>query len=463
MNNYFHILSKNKKIIVYENERIKHSNNNIIIYNSKDTLHNILLNIDTIMKKERIGYQSIHSIFSNIQYHYIYIDVNNHNYFEKIDKYNTKYNSLIKNIFSKNTIHKNYIYTFLTHYNIWKILKTNNIYDYFIIIDNNALNVKNRIDKDVDILLFKNTFTYIIHKKCFNKIFEYIHSNKIQDANIYNFFLKLDSFKIVETDHEHMNKPINELMNQEFNEDIFNKYEYMYIKNLDHYGDDIVFANTQDINNIKYYLEENDSCIAFNTYGYIKHSVDMNNLITLNNEKYGLYIHIDRYNKKYNSDLLKNIISNEILFSLKIINNYLFIKSFDYSENNIYVNNNYTINEMIDYANKHKNIVAFNTLGNFKNKVEIQDLQERKIMDNSFGIFIKIDAITDDNKYLKINNIDTMDTEYIYNEKDKDDYIAYNSNNMYKKDIHLDNIIHIPSIYNNYLCINLKKYVDKLK
>jgi len=126
---------------------------------------------------------------------------------------------------------------------------------------------------------------------------------------------------------------------------------------------------------------------------------------------------------------------------------------------------------MINYSNNDNNIIAFNTLGFFKNKLNINSLVKSKYINtnNYNGIFIKIDKLTDDNKYLKINNINTLDTEYkcentniqtLINNIEKSDYIGFNSSGLFKKDINLENIINIPSIYNNYLCINVKKYIN---
>ena len=193
----------------------------------------------------------------------------------------------------------------------------------------------------------------------------------------------------------------------------------------------------------------------------------MKNYINISNleysDKYNTIINIHKYiNINYTNFIEKTSY-------IKIINNYLFIEQLDHLGDDIYFNNNYTINEMINYSNNDNNIIAFNTHGFFKNKLNINSLVKNKYIKNNYnGIFIKIDKLTDYNKYLKINNINTLDTEYkcetniqtLINNIEKSDYIGFNSIGLFKKDINLENIINISPIYNNYLCININKYIN---
>jgi hypothetical protein len=649
------IINSNNNIILYNNQ----NSFNEILLNIENIINN---NIEYSYSPYDI-INKFNSILNNKKIHFVYINqinndnknLENYSYFKKIDCDTQKYNTLIKNLFYKNTFNNNKIIinNILTHYILWKYTKNNNLYDYLVILEYN-INIENIItiinnlinNNDFDILLLKNTFdnndiinytndnlkvnkidnnninininffTYVINKNCLNKIFEYINLNSITDNFINNIFKHIDSLKILETDNiifkldkNIINKIQNENENNNINcnildNNIFLKNEYIYIENLDHYGDDIIFLNNANgnINDLKYYFEQNDESIAFNTYGYFKININLDTLISLNNDKHGLYIHIDRYNKKYNTNIIKKIyndeklkniilkndnnkfinniilenkvdnniqnkvennknkleenedednknkddtkyicfsnkiyklnqfdfkknenisnlfkyiknINNCVAFStdgslknyinisnleysdkyntiidinkyininytdfiektsyIKIINNYLFIQNLDYNDNNDYINfnNNYSINEIINIANNDINIIAFNKYGFFKNKFNINNLVKNKDSNNN-GIFIKIDKLISDNQYLKLNDINTSDIEYKCENCDlqtliinieKGDYIGFTSNGFLKKDINLENILNIHSIYNNYLCINVKKYIN---
>jgi hypothetical protein len=53
------------------------------------------------------------------------------------------------------------------------------------------------------------------------------------------------------------------------------------------------------------YISDNDeNVVAFNTLGYFKNIVNMNKLIKLNNGD-GIFIHVDRYYKKYSEKLIE--------------------------------------------------------------------------------------------------------------------------------------------------------------
>ena len=52
------------------------------------------------------------------------------------------------------------------------------------------------------------------------------------------------------------------------------------------------------------YISDNDeNVVAFNTLGYFKNIVNMKRLIKLNDED-GIFIHVDRYYKKYSEKLI---------------------------------------------------------------------------------------------------------------------------------------------------------------
>ena len=79
--------------------------------------------------------------------------------------------------------------------------------------------------------------------------------------------------------------------------------DYIYYPNLDSYGGDITEAYA-DIPVLKKMADETKNCIAFNTYGWLKHKiVDIAQLKPLTNKYYisdGIYIkksYLDTMNK----------------------------------------------------------------------------------------------------------------------------------------------------------------------
>ena len=88
------------------------------------------------------------------------------------------------------------------------------------------------------------------------------------------------------------------------------KYEYLYIlkekynttnnfifyKGLDHTGDDIYRLNINDLNIelVKNHILNDNNAISFNTLGFVKNNVDIDNLFSneyINNENgHGLYV-----------------------------------------------------------------------------------------------------------------------------------------------------------------------------
>jgi len=77
--------------------------------------------------------------------------------------------------------------------------------------------------------------------------------------------------------------------------------KYIFLEKLDHIGDDICYKGIMSPEeNVKFCDELND-CIAFNTLGYFKHSVDIDNLkqIPIFGEKDGFFLNIKKYKEKY--------------------------------------------------------------------------------------------------------------------------------------------------------------------
>ena len=74
--------------------------------------------------------------------------------------------------------------------------------------------------------------------------------------------------------------------------------KWIFFKNLDHFGDDICrIKNINDMNFLKLIAENIEGCVAFNTYGWIKKTVDFNKLIVIpsssSNIEDGLYVKLN--------------------------------------------------------------------------------------------------------------------------------------------------------------------------
>ena len=471
------------------------------------------------------------------KYKYVYLNE------ELVNESNFEKTSIFQKIFLNNNFgsNKNIIYNLLTHIYIWKRLEFDEDYDSYIILPYhiNILNENQEVFNNKDIIIFKNNlnnlYTYIITKSFSKKIFNYINQYGIIDKNINDLFQKVNNLSIITIDNIILDLDEKLIKNNINNEDSFfnllneSKDEiYIFLENKDHFGDDINFKKIE-IDELKMYADINKNVIGFNTLGYIKNMINIDTLIDLNisgkNNNNGLYININRYNKKYN----KNDDNKLMVFKNKIIQDYEInnIQNIDYLglinylqnnkecigfctdgsfKNNIniayliesekydtiinmkkYINYNYnnfsisntliqiideyvfikgyntegyeieyipnlSINQVINHSKKN-NYGIFNNNGYFKSGIDLYNL--KKCSDVN-GLFIKKEIFLNHN-FIKLMNINTLDEDY--KDETVDNYIAFNSLGFFKKNIDLKNIINIPDIYNNFLCINIDKYI----
>jgi hypothetical protein len=253
--------------------------------------------------------------------------------------------------------------------------------------------------------------------------------------------------------------------------------EILFLKGKDYFGSDIDFKPDQPINELAINMKSNENCIAFNSLGYLKDNVDINNLINFENDNIGIFIYIKRFNKKYNCSI-KDIIYNNNINNNNInnninnnninnnnINKYLCINGFNYNGNinpsksiNIYeVNNLFIKNPLIDGICNNGFIINEINFDNF-------------IRDKSSSIYINIENIKENNCFLKIKNVNSLDEDFYLEGVDlmniisdiENDFIAYNSNGFFKKSIDFENLIDLPEVYDSWITINLKKLKLKL-
>jgi len=234
--------------------------------------------------------------------------------------------------------------------------------------------------------------------------------------------------------------------------------EFIYLKGFDYYDHDVDFKPNNSFIEMKNYLITNEKSIAFNSLGYFKHSVDLTKLIKFPDDNHGLYININRYNNKYNCSI-KDILSNKNNNNNKII----YIKNYDYLNNE--TNNENIINK--DEINKlfenDLNINAIVSNGYIINNINFDNLIKKE---NS-GIYININSLSEENSYLKIMNINSLDKDFEVNYNSTDfkdilsdfnnEYVAYTSNGFFKKNIDFNNLVDVHQLYESWMYINLKK------
>jgi len=359
---------------------------------------------------------------------------------------------LVTKLFKNNNFgsSKKIINDILHHINVWKQIVSNNC-KYFIIMKDEGLEFDVcDIDNKYDIIMMDNY--YIIKRSVLINILEYIDKNGIIDNTIMKLFMKIDNLKIMtnmdaELDDE---TEISECFDFKLNEN-----EYIYVENKDHFGNDIKFIKGLSVDELMVQCDIDDDAIAFNTLGYIKNVVDMDNLISLGNGKDGLYINIAKYNKSICGQNKVICIDDNVSSPyIRFVENYVFIPRLDHIGDDIDVRNNLTIPEMMSISDLNNDCMGFNTLGFFKSNIDINNLSKSA----QDGIYIKRSRLIGQN--MIIRNINTLDKEYKCDEDDS--CIACNSFGYYKKELNLvDGVISVPEIYNNYLSINIDKYYKK--
>jgi hypothetical protein len=78
---------------------------------------------------------------------------------------------------------------------------------------------------------------------------------------------------------------------------------YIYLINMDHYGDDFYFKPNLSLDEMIEECEKNEEIICFNNLGYFKDKINLNNLSNFGNDNNGLYVNIIKLKQKYNIDI----------------------------------------------------------------------------------------------------------------------------------------------------------------
>ena len=66
----------------------------------------------------------------------------------------------------------------------------------------------------------------------------------------------------------------------------------------------IKYVNVLSIEQLMKICDDDENIICFNNLGYLKHTININDLMCFNNNNKGLYINIERFEKKYNIKIL---------------------------------------------------------------------------------------------------------------------------------------------------------------
>jgi hypothetical protein len=130
----------------------------------------------------------------------------------------------------------------------------------------------------------------------------------------------------------------------------------------------------------------------------IKHGIDY--LLKINDSLHTYEVYPNIVFSKWVSDGNSNIdsdIQKDIeCFNFNSIynyNNYYFLKNFDIIDNDFKYYNTNIIDNLINISNTYDDVVAFNTLGFLKSKVDITNLVRSEYFKEHDGLFVKLDRI----------------------------------------------------------------------
>lgn len=362
-------------------------------------------------------------------------NISNYEFIEAVDGQKLEATKNLEKLFRNNDFgsRRGVIGAALSHYNLWKELIEDDEYNYYIIMEDDINfckdfkekfnKIKNKMEEkeflflgysmfdkerneikkynetDNKNIIIQNLnrhiyiggyFTYSINKIGAKKLLNYIKNNGIKHGIDY------------------LNKIIPNLENSEtvpqltftkWNEggtkidsDIQNDYESIDFSQITKNLDKFIFVPNKDIigydishkNGDKYELAdiaiENDKCIAFNTAGYFKDTVSYLEKSIYFKDGDGIYIKKHIYEK------------NEQIFFEKNVDiykdEYLFFPLVDWGENDCYYEYNSLFNLMKIGIDNEK-CVGFNTLGFFKDYIDIYNLKHSGYFGANDGLYIK--------------------------------------------------------------------------
>jgi GR25 family glycosyltransferase involved in LPS biosynthesis len=211
--------------------------------------------------------------------------------------------------------------------------------------------------------------------------------------------------------------------------DIVPDSDFVFFKNVDCHGND-AFHKHASIPVLMDCAKQNENCIAFNTLGYFKHKIDLNNLVSSPyfKEYDGIYIKREYYEANKDKDDKYDKTDND--------NSYIFIEGLDQKDCDLYRRNNMTIEEMKAVADKDLNCACFNTLGFFKSEMSISSLIKSPYFSNKDGLYVKKEHYNKCNSKSIRNDAITLDSIH----DSRGTYCFIHSCNLRNNDI-LDEIL----------------------
>ena len=283
------------------------------------------------MKKREDRKNSIIKIFSDINFE-------EYSFYEAVDGKSIPLNSHIKALFNGNDFgnRKGVIGCALSHYNIWIKLLKDDASDFYVIFEDDFIisdkfteyfnksknyltdilflgyhsrtDNKNR-EPEFNIKNFVNnnyvggTFGYIITKRGAVKMIEFILKNGIKHGIDYLFKINselnisiLDPPIVFSDWVMYANDAVDSDIQKDF--DSFNfQSEYLYVKDVDSYENDITYMHKNSIDNHIIAANKLDGCEGFNSLGFYKSKIVMNSLkgsLYFKNSSDGLYINLDK-------------------------------------------------------------------------------------------------------------------------------------------------------------------------
>ena len=362
------------------------------------------------------------------------------------------------NLFASNKI---IIDTLFKHISLWHdLLKID--FNYFIIFndpihpsfDFNSF-FKHHIDSHFDIILFNyndvlsdfnnltfklsndlnfNSMSYIISKNVILKLLKHIYTSGFKHPSLSLLFYDIPDLNIL------LSYDVLFKINDYNSFDCYSVLspDFTFIPNKDHFGDDISFLPNKSIFDIMTHSYSFNNTIAFNSLGFIKNSLNYDNLINYNfNDDFngGLFIKIlTPIPKKYTP-----------AHFIQFFNDFVIIKGFDLLFNHSIIQHFLPINDLINIFFNNTSFIAFNSNGHFFNLTSPFNI----IQNNSSTLFIKLSHIID----IVIPNINSLDPDFIDNNNNL--FLAKLSNGLFKHSFDFYNIIHTNPIYNHSLSFNL--------
>jgi len=299
------------------------------------------------LKKRNDRRKNIENIFKKINFE-------NYSFYEALDGKNIPLNLEIKYLFENNDFgnRKCFIGCALSHYNIWIDFLKDKTSQYYIIFEDDI------ILSDYFINNFEKTKIYT-------------------ENNIKNIDLLFLGYHTCQSNNLDITSYINDSFNIYcLNNNIFlgGTFSYIITKNGAKKMLDYIEKNGIK-HGIDYLFKINDSLKSYQVYPNIVFSKWVSNV-----------------NDNVDSDIQKDIECFDFN-SIYNYNNYLFIKNLDIINNDFKYINSKNIDYLIEESNKFEDVVAFNSIGFLKTKVEEYNLVKSNYFNNNDGLFIKLDRI----------------------------------------------------------------------